>query len=103
MVIFVKEKIFFSFFFWKGVPVTQWLAEHATGYNSVTPEEDQVDGTENSGLKIEETCESIEYIQEIEDNNVGHAVSIDEDGSITSLPLSQLAPIQIQLESEFFF
>ncbi|XP_066952381.1 zinc finger protein ZFP2-like isoform X2 [Macrobrachium rosenbergii] len=87
-----------------GVPVTQWLAEHTASYSSIN-QGDDLDESENSKSKVdgaaEETCESVEYIQEIEDSSVSHAVSIDEDGSITSLPLSQLAPIHIQLESDY--
>ncbi|XP_064107496.1 zinc finger protein 345-like [Macrobrachium nipponense] len=87
-----------------GVPVTQWLAEHTASYSSIN-QGDDLDESESSKSKgdctAEETCEPVEYIQEIEDSSVSHAVSIDEDGSITSLPLSQLAPIHIQLESDY--
>ncbi|XP_068234722.1 zinc finger protein ZFP2-like isoform X2 [Palaemon carinicauda] len=87
-----------------GVPVTQWLAEHTASYSSIS-QSDDLEESENSKSKVvgtaEETCESVEYIQEIEDNSVSHAVSIEEDGSITSLPLSQLAPIHIQLENDY--
>ncbi|XP_064107409.1 zinc finger protein 501-like [Macrobrachium nipponense] len=86
---------------YEGVPVTQWLAEHTASYSSIN-QGDDLDESESSKSKgecaAEETCEPVEYIQEIEDSSVSHAVSIDEDGSITSLPLSQLAPIHIQLE-----
>ncbi|KAK7081179.1 hypothetical protein SK128_010227 [Halocaridina rubra] len=85
-----------------GVPITQWLRESETGYAS--QEEKNIKFLESNEPTIESTgemTESIEFIQEVGDVDIGHAVSIDEDGSITTVPFSQITPIQIQLENDY--
>lgn len=59
------------------------------------------DGNGDGNLDcVEETSGRLECVEEVDGTNLSHAVTISEDGSITSVPLSQLAPLQLQLEGK---
>lgn len=49
---------------------------------------------------VEESSSGLECVKEVDSSGLSHAVTISEDGSITSVPLSQLAPLHLQLESK---
>nr|XP_053655560.1 gastrula zinc finger protein XlCGF57.1-like [Cherax quadricarinatus] len=77
--------------------LAEWLVQRR-GTNANNSIENTVgDENEDDG---EETGGELKCVEEVDGTNLSHAVTISEDGSITSVPLSQLAPIHLQIESK---
>ncbi|KAK4292744.1 hypothetical protein Pmani_034506 [Petrolisthes manimaculis] len=81
--------------------VTEWLVQDQTSSPGSTMEVSIEDDTKRSISCVQETNEALECVEEVDAANLNHAVTISEDGSITSVPLSQLAPLHLQLENDY--
>ncbi|KAG7156617.1 Zinc finger and BTB domain-containing protein 24-like 3 [Homarus americanus] len=86
-----------------GVSVAEWLVHGrrdspSNGMEITVGDDDRGDGDLS---RVEETNGGLECVEEVDGTSLSHAVTISEDGSITSVPLSQLAPIHLQLENDY--
>lgn len=98
-----KTKFTTHAFGYAEVSVTEWLVQDQTGSPGNTMEVSIEDEAERSISCVRENNDPLECVEGMEATNLNHAVTISEDGSITSVPLSQLAPIHLQLESKHCF
>lgn len=80
--------------------VTEWLVQDQTGSPGSTMEVSIEDDAERSIRCVRDTNDPLECVEGMDATNLNHAVTISEDGSITSVPLSQLEPLHLQLESK---
>lgn len=87
----------------EGVSVAEWFVQGHKGSPSESMEITVgSDGNGGGNMDcVEETGGRLECVEEVDGTNLSHAVTINEDGSITSVPLSQLAPLQLQLENDY--
>nr|XP_045612335.1 MDS1 and EVI1 complex locus protein EVI1-B-like isoform X5 [Procambarus clarkii] len=87
----------------QGVSVAEWLV-HRHRESPSTDMEVTVGDNSRSDEDLghaEETSGGLECVEEVDGTGLSHAVTIIDDGSITSVPLSQLAPLHIQLENDY--
>lgn len=78
--------------------LAEWLVQRRRTNANNSIENTVGDENEDDG---EETGGELKCVEEVDGTNLSHAVTISEDGSITSVPLSQLAPIHLQIENDY--
>ncbi|XP_069975803.1 zinc finger protein 436 [Penaeus vannamei] len=85
-----------------GVSVAEWLVHGSAGSPSSGMEITVGESGASGDLGcVEESSSGLECVKEVDSSGLSHAVTISEDGSITSVPLSQLAPLHLQLENDY--